>query len=368
MSGWKIAGLVCFAAALVEGWQGQPSAAVGMLVLAIGCAGVVLARRPRTQAQRIAALSAEQLAAVPAEEQALTTELYEKAQRDYLAVEQARHAVKDERLARALAALQPLSARIMAYLRQHPEKIMLARKFIDYYQDRAAQLAAEYQELEATGLATPQVEETKRHISEVVASFEQVYTAAFEKLLTEKLLDVDAELKVMEQTLDAEGIARVPEADEDEVQAAAGDSYGEQAQVDESVAADAAQAAGEAVPPGGAPQTAGAAPQAPQGAPWLRHPGCGRGRRLARCLPEERTVIPVPLEADVRRQRIVMSVLAILLGTFGAHKFFQGRIGMGILYMVFCGTGIPTIVGLCEGIRYATMPLECFYEKVYRPC
>ncbi|MGN0958826.1 MAG: TM2 domain-containing protein, partial [Selenomonas bovis] len=90
--------------------------------------------------------------------------------------------------------------------------------------------------------------------------------------------------------------------------------------------------------------------------------------RLARRLPEERTVIPVPLEADVRRQRIVMSVLAILLGTFGAHKFFQGRIGMGILYMVFCGTGIPTIVGLCEGIRYATMPLERFYEKVYRPC
>ena len=41
---------------------------------------------------------------------------------------------------------------------------------------------------------------------------------------------------------------------------------------------------------------------------------------------------------------------------------------MGILYMVLCGTGIPTIVGLCEGIRYATMPLERFYEKVYRPC
>ena len=127
MSGWRIAGLVCFAAALVEGWQGQTSAAAGMMVLAIGCAGVALARRPRTQTQRIAALSAEQLAAVPAEEQALATELYEKAQRDYLAVEQARHAVKDERLARALAALQPVSARIMGYLRQHPEKILPQR-------------------------------------------------------------------------------------------------------------------------------------------------------------------------------------------------------------------------------------------------
>lgn len=363
MSVWKIAGMAFFVGALVAAWQGSAAAVGGMTLAAIGCASVALARRPHTRAERIASLSAEQLAAVPAEEQALATELYEKAQRDYLAVEQARHAVKDERLARALAALQPVSARIMAYLRQHPEKIALARKFIDYYQDRAAQLAAEYQELEATGLATPQVEETKQHIREVVASFGQVYTASFEKLLTDKLLDVDAELKVMEQTLDAEGIERVPAA-----QTADGASPEEQAQAGESVAAGAAQAVGEAVPPGGAPQTAGAAPQAPQGAPWQRHPGCGRGRRLAWRLPEERTVIPVPLYDDVRRQRIVMSVLAILLGTFGAHKFFQGRIGMGILYMAFCGTGIPTIVGLCEGIRYATMPLERFYEKVYRPC
>ena len=112
----------------------------------------------------------------------------------------------------------------------------------------AAQLAAEYQELEATGLATPQVEETKRHIREVVASFGQVYTASFEKLLTDKLLDVDAELKVMEQTLDAEGIERVPEA-----QTADEASPEEQAQAGEPAAAGAAQAAGEAVPPGGAP-------------------------------------------------------------------------------------------------------------------
>lgn len=363
MNVWKIAGAVFFVGALIAAWQGSAAAAGVMMLAAIGCAGVALARRPHTRAERIASLSAEQLAAVPDEEQALAEELYEKAQRDYLAVDRARRAVRDDRLAQTLADLQPLSARIMDYLGRHPEKIMLSRKFIDYYQDRAAQLVAEYQELEATGLATPQVEETKQHIREVVASFGQVYTASFEKLLTDKLLDVDAELKVMEQTLDAEGIERVPAA-----QTADGASPEEQAQAGESVAAGAAQTAGEAVPPGGAPQTAGAAPQAPQGAPWQRHPGCGRGRRLARRLPEERTVIPVPLEADVRRQRIVMSVLAILLGTFGAHKFFQGRIGMGILYMAFCGTGIPTIVGLCEGIRYATMPLERFYEKVYRPC
>lgn len=361
MNVWKIAGAVFFVGALVAAWQGSAAAAGGMMLAAIGCAGVALARRPRTRAERIDSLSAEQLAAVPDEEQALAEELYEKAQRDYLAVERARRAVRDDRLAQTLAELQPLSARIMDYLGRHPEKIMLSRKFIDYYQDRAAQLAAEYQELEATGLATPQVEETKRHIREVVASFADVYTAAFEKLLAEKLLDVDAELKVMEQTLDAEGIARVREA-RGEAPAAEETQAGDEAQAGEPSRMQETQE-GAAYR---APEVQ--AEQIPRGAPWQRRPGCGRGGRLARRLPEERTVIPVPLYDDVRRQRIVMSVLAILLGSFGAHKFFQGRIGMGLLYMVLCGTGIPTVIGLCEGIRYATMPLERFYEKVYRPC
>ena len=78
-------------------------------------------------------------------------------------------------------------------------------------------------------------------------------------------------------------------------------------------------------------------------------------------------IIPAPLYADVRRQRILMSALAILLGTFGAHRFYQGRVGLGILYVLFCATGLPTVIGLVEGLRYATMPLEKFYETIYRP-
>ena len=328
MSGWQIAGMVA--------------------LVALAVVGIALAKRPRHQREKITRLSAAQLGEIPQEEQALLEELYEKAQRDYLAVEHARTAVCDERLAASLARLQPLSARIMDYLGQHPQKIMLARKFIDYYQDRAAKLATEYQELERTELRTAQVEETKQSIREMIASFEQAYTAAFEKLLTEKLLDVDAELRVMEQTLDAEGIERVKEPDAQAETAPAGTG------------------ASEADAPGW--RGSGAARQTLAGAPWQHRPGIGRGRRIERRHDwAERAVIPLPLVSDVRRQRLVMGVLAILLGTFGAHKFYQGRIGMGLLYMAFCGTAIPTIVGFCEGIRYLTMPLERFYEKVYRP-
>jgi TM2 domain-containing membrane protein YozV len=41
-------------------------------------------------------------------------------------------------------------------------------------------------------------------------------------------------------------------------------------------------------------------------------------------------------------------LLALFLGGFGAHRFYMGEMGLGILYFVFCWTGIPSIVAFIE--------------------
>lgn len=63
------------------------------------------------------------------------------------------------------------------------------------------------------------------------------------------------------------------------------------------------------------------------------------------------------------KSKVTAGVLGILLGSFGAHKFYLGKIGFGILYLVFCWTGIPGIVGLVEGILYLTKTDEEFQSK-----
>jgi TM2 domain-containing membrane protein YozV len=50
----------------------------------------------------------------------------------------------------------------------------------------------------------------------------------------------------------------------------------------------------------------------------------------------------------VRRDEVVGILLALFLGTFGAHHFYLRRTGLGILYLCFFWTGIPAIVGLIE--------------------
>jgi TM2 domain-containing membrane protein YozV len=49
-----------------------------------------------------------------------------------------------------------------------------------------------------------------------------------------------------------------------------------------------------------------------------------------------------------RKDELTGVLLAVLLGGFGAHKFYLGRIGPGVVYLIFGVTGIPWIIALVE--------------------
>ncbi len=66
------------------------------------------------------------------------------------------------------------------------------------------------------------------------------------------------------------------------------------------------------------------------------------------------------------KSRIAAGILAILLGGLGVHKFYMGKIGMGILYLLFCWTIIPGIVGLVEGIIYLCESDAAFAHRLNR--
>ena len=40
--------------------------------------------------------------------------------------------------------------------------------------------------------------------------------------------------------------------------------------------------------------------------------------------------------------------LCLFLGGIGAHKFYAGKWIMGILYLLFCWTYVPTIIALID--------------------
>jgi TM2 domain-containing membrane protein YozV len=64
------------------------------------------------------------------------------------------------------------------------------------------------------------------------------------------------------------------------------------------------------------------------------------------------------------KKRLIAGVLAILLGNFGLHKFYLKKNKEGIVYLLFCWTLIPAIIGLIEGIIYFVESDEEFSYQI----
>lgn len=57
------------------------------------------------------------------------------------------------------------------------------------------------------------------------------------------------------------------------------------------------------------------------------------------------------------------ALFAFFLGGFGAHKFYLGKTGLGILYLVFFWTFIPAFVAFIEFIILLAMNDDSFNQK-----
>jgi TM2 domain-containing membrane protein YozV len=68
-------------------------------------------------------------------------------------------------------------------------------------------------------------------------------------------------------------------------------------------------------------------------------------------------------DAQGSKSRVTAILLALFLGGIGAHKFYLGRPGWGVLYLLFVWTFIPSIVALIELIIYITMSDAKFAQK-----
>ncbi|MBR4151658.1 MAG: 5-bromo-4-chloroindolyl phosphate hydrolysis family protein [Selenomonadaceae bacterium] len=262
-------------------------------------------------------------------------ENFDKATTDYNFLETARENLNDRELSAQLKRLQRTARNLLNHLEKNPERIALAYKFIDYYQDRAVKIVKQYQELEETHLSTGRVEELKARMKQTLAALDDAYQDQFEHVLNDHIISVDAELKVMEQQLDAEGIKRKT------IDVGQVDEYGN-VRIDTDLL----------------DQPMELEPKRkffPQGMQKRKRPHYDDSTDLAPFPEEDRP--------QIVQTKLIQSALAIFLGSFGAHKFYQGRTIQGILYFLLSWTTLPMWISILEGIRYLFMPVEDFYEQ-----
>jgi TM2 domain-containing membrane protein YozV len=63
------------------------------------------------------------------------------------------------------------------------------------------------------------------------------------------------------------------------------------------------------------------------------------------------------------KDKTAAAILALFLGGLGIHKFYLRRPVWGILYLIFCWTFIPMMIGFVEGIVLLLMSQASFDAK-----
>ena len=132
-------------------------------------------------------------------------QLLEEAGKDLHTIKKAASAVKDPQVKQNTERLYETGNRIMSYLKQHPEKISAARRFFTYYLDTAAALADRYVQFQATGLHTEEVEEILQRTAKALPMLDRTFENQFTRLMEGELMDVEAEIALLENTLKMEG-------------------------------------------------------------------------------------------------------------------------------------------------------------------
>lgn len=69
------------------------------------------------------------------------------------------------------------------------------------------------------------------------------------------------------------------------------------------------------------------------------------------------------VERKSHRDRKIAAILAIIFGGAGIHKFYLGKAGQGVLYILFSWTFIPMLLGFVEGASYLLMSDKSFELK-----
>ena len=129
-----------------------------------------------------------------------------EAREDFSSIRHSMQQIEDASMKDEAQKLQQSSAKILDYLEENPAKIPLARRFIDYYQDTASSLLQKYVKLEDSSLETEDTKMLKEKTKQAITKLNTVFDKQFQKLMGDELMDLDAEIKVMEQTMKMEDL------------------------------------------------------------------------------------------------------------------------------------------------------------------
>lgn len=85
--------------------------------------------------------------------------------------------------------------------------------------------------------------------------------------------------------------------------------------------------------------------------------------KMVNSLPQEKQMQFIMQVNSVKKNPTTAVLLALFLGGLGAHKFYLGKTGMGIVYLIFSWTTLPAWISIIEAFSLSRQVAQVNEKK-----
>jgi len=115
--------------------------------------------------------------------------------------------IPDAKVTAALNGIEDATARILARLEQDKSQVRRCREFLDYYLPTTVKLLRQYVQLQEQGRREGNIDEAMDRIEALLDKVQYAFGRQLDSLFESEVVDVTADIAVMEQMLQAGGLA-----------------------------------------------------------------------------------------------------------------------------------------------------------------
>ncbi len=115
-------------------------------------------------------------------------------------------AIEDEKVSAQIVHLEDVTAKIVDFVVQHPNKKNQVKRFFNYYLPTAIKLLNSYDRMDDTGISGENIDATKEQVEAMMDKALEAFDKQLDSLYGDEALDVASDIKVMESLLAQEGL------------------------------------------------------------------------------------------------------------------------------------------------------------------
>lgn len=115
-------------------------------------------------------------------------------------------AIEDEKVSAQIVHLEEVTVKIVNFIVENPKKKNSVRKFFNYYLPTTLKLLNAYDRMDEAGISGMNIDGTKGKVEEMMDTSLAAFDKQLDALYADDALDISAEIKVMENMLQQEGL------------------------------------------------------------------------------------------------------------------------------------------------------------------